>query len=130
MKQLITAILFAVALLSLQGCPGLTEVKPVYEAPGEKQLTKANQAQISINEVRALLTGFNQAIAQNVRAKVWTKPQAQGYLDQSKALRSNLDKVQAMLDLGDISNANTQRALIMAGILSLQRRAAATGRGE
>ena len=121
------AVLFLAFTLSggLTGC-AVVETQPIVE----EAETRQEKIQAAFAETRALLIAFNQTIAQNARDRVWTKEQAQGYLDESRALRLKLDKAEAFLGDGDLDTAEAQRTIIRQAIVALQRRAAATGRGE
>ena len=118
---ILTAFLF--------GCA--TEAVIVPETPQETTLQKAaREVHLAIFEARAALSGLNQTIAQNATEGVWTKEHAQDMLDKSKAARKELDAAQNALSMGNVLDAENQRALVMKAIIALQREAAAKGRGE
>lgn len=126
--------LFALALAagSLTGC-GLTE--PLHKpADPSVVLTPQQQAQQlarhTVEEANAALTAVNRTIATNVTAKVWTKAQAQSYLDESKKYGKQVDAARDALRLLNFSDAQAQAGAVKALILELQKRIAAEARKE
>jgi soluble cytochrome b562 len=113
--------------LLLLACAGLTDPlhgKPVPtdETPAQKALREAHSA---IDEANAALIALNRTISNNVKSQVWTRLQAQAYLDQSVEYGSKLDKAKNLLLLGNIADAKQQAAAIKLLILELHKEVAA-----
>jgi len=129
MKRIL-AVLALAALLS--GCgtwQALTQ--PVH---GDKAVTTeapaVRAARVAIDEANASLTGLNNVIGQNVEAKVWTKAQAQAYLDQSKDYGKKVDDARDFLRGGLLTEAKSQADAAKSLILILHTRVAAEARKE
>lgn len=122
---LFAALLTGLALL-IAGC-GLTA--PLHDPDkAATESTAVNAARVAIDEGNALLTAVNRTIGANVEAGVWTKSQAQAYLDESKALGKRLDQAREALRLGDIRDARAQADAVKALITALHARVAAEAR--
>ena len=84
----------------------------------------------AIDEANAELTSLNRVIASNATAGVWTKSQAQGYLNQSKDFGKKVDKAREAMRLGDLNDANVQATALKALIVQLQIEVAKKARKE
>lgn len=112
-------LLIALALIiPLAGC-GITE--PLH-GPDAKvtESAEVHAARTAIDEANAILEAVNQVIGDNAAAGVWTKVQAQGYLDQSKDLGKRLDEARGFLRLGNPAEAQARTQAIKTAILALQ----------
>src|SRR3990172_2871109 len=103
MKRVIVACL--VALLS--GCAGMGSiVEPLHDTPAieaESPQAKALRlAHAAVNEADAALFALDKVIGANAEAGIWTKAQAQGYLDQSKEYGARVDKARDALRIGNL----------------------------
>ena len=131
-KQFIFVSIAAVLLMG--GCAGGgPNIQPVH-APvvvdNENAAVKAFRlARDGIDEANAQLTSINRVIAANAKAGVWTKDQAQGYLNQTKAFGKDVDKARAAMLVGDLNDASVRAAAIKALILQLQLEVAKMARG-
>lgn len=119
------------ALLILPGCAELTA--PLHAPTAVANEAPAAQAQRltreAIDEANAALTALNRTITQNA-GDVWSKAQAQAYLDQSKALGARVDQAREALRLGNLAEAKNQAELVKQAILALHAKAAAEARKE
>lgn len=120
------------ALMALAFLPGCGN-KPVQSEESKAACLKVRpsavcQAESLIGEGYAMLISLNTVIEQNVDAKVWTKSQAQEYLDSSRAARKKLDSARELLRLGDVAGAASQAQLIKRVLLELQQKIAAQAR--
>ena len=116
------AIIFA---LVIAGC----SLQPIQTKEMKAACQQAHTAQYCevqgwVFETYAWLNGFNQTIAQNADAKVWTKVQAQGYLDKSKSVRKATDDVADALLKNEIPLAIGAQKVALKALLELQREAA------
>ena len=129
MRHLLAVLLLAFTV----GCGtvgGLT--RPVHapttienEAPMAKALRLAH---IAIDEANAALTALNVTIGNNAAAGVWTKDQAQGYLDLSKMYGAKVDAAREALRLGNVADATSQAELVKTFILMLHKKVAEEAR--
>lgn len=113
-------------LILLAGCAavGLAPVS------SQKPHTPQEIAQAAINEANATLTAINNTIASNVKEGIFTKTEAQDYLNQSIAYGKRVDQAKALLDSGNISDAKTQADILQSLILTLQRKVAEKARTQ
>lgn len=110
---------FAWLLLLLVGCAALHE----------QQSTKPQDiARVAVDEANAALTALNRVISSNVKNGVWTKPQAQSFLDTSKEYGKQVDRAREALRLGDFTDAEARAKTVKALIIVLQRKVAEAGR--
>lgn len=127
MKSILTAICMAFALL-LTGC-GMLE--PLH---GDQAVTTeasaVHAARVAIDEANASLTALNIVIGQNVQAGVWTKPQAQSALNESKNYGKRVDAARELLRGGLLTDAKSQAEAAKTLILLLQKRVAEAARKE
>jgi hypothetical protein len=86
-------------------------------------------ARNSVDEANADLTALNRVIASNATAGIWTKSQAQGYLNRSKDFGKQVDQARAALLVGDLNDATVKAAAIKALIVQLQLELAKAARG-
>lgn len=121
----IAAVLAACALLA--GCVPRPLHDPAKET-GEPPAVRA--VRNVIDEGNALLTAVNRTIQANVSGRVWTKAQAQPYLDESQALGKRLDQAREGLRLGNIDDAKTKADAVKVLITTLHAMVAAAGRKE
>lgn len=129
----LAALALAVAIL-LSGCAMVKQMaQPLHKSPSAEMSTveKAQYvARAAIDEANAALTAVNRTITANVKAKVWTKDQAQGYLDESKKYGKQVDDAREALRLSNFANAEAQANAVKALILKLQQRIAVKARKE
>jgi len=126
-----TLALFLILLLA--GCAGMSGMTQPLHAPvavtNEDSAVKAYRvAHEAIDEANAALNALNITIGNNAASGVWTKEQAQDYLDQSKAQGKKLDVAREALRFGNLADANTQAELVKTLLLNLQRKVAAEAR--
>lgn len=122
----------SVLIVLVSGCVML-ETKPT---TSQEVMAQCLQKETKlVCEMRAFLveryaevTSFNSVIKTNTAAGVWSKAQAQEYLDASRKVRGALDEMKRLLDLGNISEAVGQRELALHLITELQRKIAAKAR--
>jgi len=125
-----------VLLVLLAGCGvgGVLNVEPLHTpivVESEDAAVKAFRiARNAVDEANAELTAVNRVIDSNAKAGIWTKEQAQGYLNQSKAFGRDVDKAQDSLLLGNLNDASVRAAAIKALILQLQLEVAKMARGQ
>lgn len=119
-EALLLAIVLGIVLQVMAGCAavGLAPVS------SQKPHTPQEIAQAAINEANATLTAINSTIASNVKEGIFTKAEAQDYLNQSISYGKRVDQAKALLDSGNISDAKTQADILQSLILSLQRKVA------
>jgi len=124
--ELLTVLII---LAVLSACVTMTESLHNPEAVStEAPAVKA--ARTAIDEGNALLTAVNRTIGANVDAKVWTRAQAQGYLDQSAGLGGRLDQAREALRLGNPGDAQAKADAVRSLILALQRKIAEEARKD
>ena len=87
-------------------------------------------ARTAIDEANGILIAVNNRIGDNAAAEVWTKAEAQGYLDRSKELGKKLDQARELLRLGNPADAQAQAVAIKTLILALQTEIAKRARQE
>lgn len=115
-------------VLGLSGCETVKSMADPLRSSASKEAPAVAAARTVIDEGYALLTAVNKVIGENVSAGVWSKAQAQDYLDRSREMRIRLDSARDMLRAGDPLNAKNQAELIRTAILALQKRIAADAR--
>lgn len=130
------ALLPLLFLMALYGCAvmeGLTS--PLHKQPTAEQEAAETPAQkalrlahATIDEANAALLSLDKVINDNFDNQVWTKAEAQGYLDQSVKFGKQLDKAREALRLGDLTGAQQQAEALRNLIITLQRKAAAGAR--
>jgi hypothetical protein len=127
MKKLVLVVLLTI----LPGCALLGPVEPVAPIGVPSTLPEAGkQAQNAINEANVGLAAAANVIAANVRDGIYTKAQAQAYLDQVKDYARKIDRAQEAVKLGDFSSAQGQADAVRSLILILHREVAAQARKE
>lgn len=98
--------------------------------PSAAQST-CNEAGQAFLKAEGLLIAVNQTIKQNADARLWTKAQAQSYLDRSKDARTKLDAAYAVFKNGDygaaLSQANLTNTLLQALLTEVAREQAKQG---
>jgi soluble cytochrome b562 len=128
MKTLLAVIALA-AMIGGCGLMGPGGLFPSTDIPVSPTLSPAAQAaQKAINEANVTLAATANVIAQNVTDGIWTKPEAQSYLDKVKDFAKKTDAAQVLLNGGDILNAKNQAELLKSLILTLHREVAAKAR--
>ena len=126
----ILLIILAFAAL-LGGCALFGPVEPVPSGTVSSALPPgAQQAQLAINEANLALTAAANVIAGNVKDRIWTKQQAQGYLDKVKDYVRQVDRAQELVRLGDFVQGKTQAEAVRSLIVILHREIAAQARKE
>ena len=66
----------------------------------------------------------------NIKDQIWTKEQAQSYLDKVKLYRKDVDRAQEAVDAGNFITANGQANAVRSLIVILHREVAAQARKE
>jgi soluble cytochrome b562 len=112
-SRVLALILFGLVLLYTLGC-----ANPIV-AP--------KSPQEAINEANVYLTATANVIKQNAEDKVYTKDEAQRYLDKVRDLAKQVDNAQALVTAG-LPNAKDQAELVRALIIALHREVAARAR--
>ena len=112
-------------ILGMFGCSVLGPVEPIGKA-----FTPAEQAQLAVNEANLSLTAAANVITQNLKDKVWTKQQAQGYLDKVRLYAKDVDKAQDLVRLGQFELGKSQAELTKSLIIILHREIAAKARAQ
>ena len=87
--------------------------------------TACAQAGDVIIKAYVTLAALDQDIAQTAPAGIWTKAQAQSYLDQSKAAHAKLDAAWDVYSTGNYAAALDQANLTMTLITALEKQVAA-----
>lgn len=129
-KSTITAALVAALTLAI-GVPGCAFFAPLHAPVAVDSVAGAQRAaQHAVDEANALRIAVNRVIAQNVTDGVWAPAQAQGYLDESKALGRRVDEARELLRLGDFANAQDRAEAARKLLLALQRKVAEQARKE
>ena len=127
MKQLILALVLAV----LPACAFVGPVEPVAPIAVPTTLPAAGkQAQNAINEANIDLTAAASVINANIKDAIWTKAQAQAYLDKVRDYSKRVDRAQEAVRLGDFGSAKGQVEAVRSLILILHREVAAQARKE
>lgn len=128
MKRLLAVLALVFAL---GGCVSTAPLQTPAVIENESPAAKALRlAHVAVNEANAALTALNNVIGSNAEAGVWTKAQAQGYLDQSKEYGKKVDGARAALRLGNLTEARSQAELVKSMILLLHRKVAEQARKE
>lgn len=130
MKKL-AALLLIMPLLG--GCPAVTGIfQPLHTnvvVENEDAAVKAYRlAHEAIDEANSILFAVDKTIGNNAEAGVWTKAQAQAYLDQSKDYGKKLDKAREMMRVGNLADAKSQADAIKSFVLILQKEVAKAAR--
>lgn len=120
-------VLLLCLALVLPGCQLFGTVEPVSTRP---ITSAAEQAQNAVNEANLGLTAAANVIAANVKDRIWTKQQAQPYLDKVKDYARQVDRAQELIRLGQFDSARTQAEAVRALIVVLHREVAAKAREE
>ena len=123
--------LFAVLALALflPGCAIFGE--PVGQIAVPKDISEVGQqAANAVNEAYVALIAANNLIKSNVDAGIYTKEQAQRYLDRSKVARLKVDAAKAAFDATDYTSAVSQANITKTLLLALQREVAAQARKD
>lgn len=111
--------------LFLAGCQLFGPIEPVSTRP---ITTPAEQAQNAVNEANLGLTAAANVVAGNVKDRIWTKAQAQPYLDKIKDYAQQVDRAQELIRLGEFGAGKTQAEATRALIVILHREIAAKAR--
>jgi len=127
MKPLLSLVIaLLVSVGAGVGCSSFTE--PLARSATSTESSAVAAVRRVIDEGYATLTSLNRVIASNAREGVWTKSQAQSYLNQTREVGGKLDKARDALALGDIADAKNQAELTRVLLVELQRRVAAEAR--
>ena len=117
--------------IALSGCALVGQVEPLSTMSVPATLPEAGkQAQVAVNEANLALTAAANVIAANVKDGIWTKAQAQGYLDKVKDYAKQVDRAQELVRLGQFDLGKSQADAVRAVILILHREIAAQARKE
>jgi hypothetical protein len=123
----------ALALAILSGCALFTPYQaPVSQkAPVVCEAVTAEGAKTACAEagdvlIKAYVTlaAVNQDIKETAPTGVWTKAQAQGYLDRSKDARQRLDKAWTIFAAGDYQSALSQANITTTLLVALEKEVA------
>lgn len=125
-----TKVLLAVAVAMMALAAGscgtiFTPTRPI--GVSETLPPQLQTAQATINETNILLTATANVVAQNLKDGVYTKAEAQSYLDKVKSLASQVDTAQALIRVGDMT-AMDKTKLIQQAVVVLHREVAARAR--
>ena len=118
-------VLLLCLALTLPACAILGPVEPVST---KKPTSAAEQAQYAVNEANLGLTAAANVVAGNVKDRIWTKTQAQPYLDKIRDYARQTDRAQELIRLGQFDAGKTQAEATKALILILHREIAAKAR--
>jgi hypothetical protein len=117
--------------LALGGCSVFGTVEPLGKGTVSTSLPPAGQqAQLAVNEANLGLTAAANVIASNVKDGIWTKQQAQGYLNKVRDYSRQVDRAQDLIRLGDFAKGKTEAEAVRALIVLLHREIAAQARKE
>lgn len=120
-----------IAGLALGGCSLFGPVTPVSTGTVSQTLPPAGQqAQLAINEANLALTAAANVISANVKDRIWTKNQAQDYLNKVRDYAKQVDRAQELVRFGDFAQGKTQAEAVKALIVILHREIAAKARQE
>ena len=117
--------LFAALTLSLAGCGLLGISEPIGKAS-----TPAEQAQLAVNEANLSLTAAANVVAGNVKDRIWTKEQAQGYLNKIRDYARDVDRAQDLVRAGQFELGKSQAELTKSLIIILHREIAQKARAQ
>lgn len=126
------ARMFRAALLALVlGVSAGCSVAPVAELKMPSTLNDAGkEAQKVIVEANVALTAAYNVVAANVADGTMSPVDARAYLVQLDDYAQKVDAAQAMLDSGDIADANVQAALLNNLVTVLHKQIVAHARGK
>ena len=120
-----------IAGLALGGCSLFGPVEQISSKTVSQSLPPAGQqAQLAVNEANLALTAAANVIVGNLKDRIWTKQQAQAYLDKVKDYAHQVDRAQELVRLGDFAMGQTQAEATRALIVLLHREIAAQARKE
>ncbi len=120
-------VLILCLALALPACNLLGPAEPISTRPLGGV---AEQAQNAVNEANLGLTAAANVIAANVKDKIWSKEQAQGYLEKVKEYAKRADSAQELINLGKFSEGKTQAEALRSLIIVLHREIAVRAREE
>ena len=124
--RLLIAILLA---FTLSGCEIF--IPRQADIPVSQDLPPAGQiAQKTINEANVAIVAAYRVIGQNVKERIWTKEQAQGYFNKVTHTRRRVDDAQRLVDLGEFGKGKTEAEAAQALLIILHREIAAQARKE
>ena len=119
------------AALTLPGCTLFGPVEPLSKGTVSQTHPPAGQqAQLAVNEANLALTAAANVIQGNLKDRIWTKQQAQGYLDKVKDYAQQVDRAQELVRLGQFDLGKTQAEVTRSLIIILHREIAAQARKE
>ena len=132
MVHMLIAVALAAGVAQLSGC-GVTQglTQPLHDEkvqPTESAVMRT--ARIAVDEANASLTALDKVIGQNAESGVWTRAQAQDYLDTSKEYGRKVDAARAALRSGLPVDAQSQAEVVKVLILTLHKRVAEAARKE
>lgn len=127
MRRILAAVIVGFALAFSGGCAMFGGSVDSIAVP-QSLPDAGKQAASLINEANVLLTALNLTIKDDVEGGIYTKAQAQGYLDKTKAAGAKVDEAQLLLAKGDYSKAISVAQLQKTVLLALQRELAAQAR--
>ena len=110
-------------LVTIGGCGIFGPTEPVGKAS-----TPAEQAQLAVNEANLSLTAAANVVAGNVKDRIWTKEQAQGYLNKIRDYARDVDRAQDLVRAGQFELGKSQAELTKSLIIILHREIAAKAR--
>ena len=117
--------------LALGGCSVFGTIEPLGSGTVSASLPPAGQqAQLAVNEANLGLTAAANVIAANVKDRIWTKAQAQGYLNKVRDYSVQVDRAQNLIRLGDFAKGKTEAEAVRSLIVLLHREIAEQARRE
>lgn len=115
----------------LAGCVSTAPLQTPVVVENESTEAKALRlAHVAVNEASAALTALNNVIGSNAESGVWTKAQAQSYLDTSKEYGKQVYRARVLLSMGNPLEARTQAELVKSMIMILHKKVAEAARKE
>lgn len=120
-------LLIVALALFLSAC---TLFQPADIPVSQSLSSQAQTAQKAINEANVTLTATASVIAQNVSEGIYTKPEAQSYLNKVKDLAKKVDAAQVLLHGGNILDAKNQAELLASLIVTLHREVTSKARKQ
>lgn len=116
------------ATIALGGCQGMGGRA---DLPVSQSLSPAAQnVQKAINEANITLAAAFNVVAQNVADGILTKPEGKAYVAKLKEFAAKVDTAQALLNGGDILNAQKQSEILSRAIVALHKEIAAKARKQ
>ena len=116
------AVLLSLSLF-LASCGVFGPVEPI-----SKPSSPAETAQLAVNEANLSLAAAANVVSSNVKDRIWTKEQAQGYLNKIRDYAKDVDRAQDLVRAGQFELGKSQAELTKSLIIILHREIAAKAR--